>query len=101
AAHIADTGFMETAFCQQPDAILWAVTRSGRLIGLTYERDQNVVGWHRHSTEGTFESVASIYGGESPDEVWLSVARTVNGVTARYIERFDPDFRATFDAEDK
>jgi hypothetical protein len=101
ASHISGTGFAETAFAQQPDSILWCITKDGRLIGMTYERDQNIAGWHRHSTQGTFESVGTIYGGEQSDEVWFSVKREINGVTVRYIERFDPNFRPTFEAEDK
>ena len=101
AAHIAFGGFAETAFAQQPDAIYWAVTSDGKLVGMTYERDQNVVGWHRHSTQGTFESVASIYGGDKADEIWFSVARVIEGQTVRYIERFDPNFRPTLEAEEK
>jgi hypothetical protein len=101
AAHIAGEGFAETAFCQQPDAIFWCITKDGHLIGMTYERDQKVVGWHRHSTEGIFESVATIYGGDKADEVWLSVQREIEGTETRYIERFDPNFRPNFEAEDK
>jgi hypothetical protein len=101
ASHIADLGFAETAFAQQPDAIFWTITQGGILVGMTYERDQNVVGWHRHATDGSFESVATIYGGERADEVWLSVKRHVNGQDVRYIERFDPNFRPSFENEDK
>ena len=101
ASHISGDGFAETAFAQQPDAIFWAVTSDGQLVGMTYERDQNVVGWHRHSTQGTFESVASIYGGSKADEIWFSVKRNINGSDVRYIERFDPNFRPTLEAEDK
>ena len=101
AADIAGEGFAETSFCQQPDAILWCITADGNLVGMTYERDQDVVGWHKHTTEGEFESVASIYGGNRADEVWFSVKRNIDGADVRYIERFDPDFRATFEAEDK
>ena len=74
---------------QQPDSILWCVNGDGELLGMTYEREQNVIGWHRHTTDGTIESVASIYG-SSDDEVWLSVKRTINGATKRYVERFNP-----------
>ena len=101
ASHIGGDGFVETAFAQQPDAIYWCVTSDGRLVGMTYERDQNVVGWHRHSTQGTFESVASIYGGDKADEIWFSVKRHIDGQDVRYIERFDPNFRPTLEAEDK
>jgi hypothetical protein len=101
ANHITGGEIVETAFQQQPDAIFWAITGSGNLIGMTYERDQNVVGWHRHTTEGEFESVATIYGGSNPDEVWFSTRRTVNGSTVRYIERMKSDHRDTMEDEDK
>jgi hypothetical protein len=56
----------------------------GRLLGMTYEVEQNVFGWHVHETDGTVESVAVIRG-ENTDEVWFQVNR--GGV--RTIERFD------------
>lgn len=101
ANHIAGAGFAETAFAQQPDAIFWTITAGGHLVGMTYERDQNVVGWHRHSTVGSFESVATIYGGNDPDEIWFCCNRIINGQNAFYIERFDPNFRINFEEEDK
>lgn len=102
AEHITLSDLQEMAYTQQPDAILWAIRGDGTLIGMSYEREQEVVAWHRHSTDGEFESVATIYGlGGNDDEVWMSVKRTVNGQTKRYIERFKNDFRATFEAEDK
>ena len=101
AEHITRGELAETAFQQQPDAIYWGITGAGVLIGMTYERDQNVVGWHRHSTQGEFESVATIYGDGGSDELWLSVKREVDGQTVRYIERMYPDYRQALDAEDK
>lgn len=100
--HITAGEIAEMAFQQQPDAILWAVKGDGKLIGMSYERDQNVVAWHRHSTEGNFESVATVYGlSGSDDEVWFSVQRTIGGVAKRYIERFKADNRANFETETK
>lgn len=89
--HITKGGIVETAFQQQPHAIFWCIRNDGQLLGMTYERDQNVVGWHRHITTGEFESVATIYGGSGPDEVWVIVKRTINGNTVRYMERFKTD----------
>jgi hypothetical protein len=40
-------------------------------------------------TADSVESVCVIYGA-SEDEVWISLARTINGSTVRYIERFSP-----------
>ena len=99
--HVTKGEILECAFAQQPDAIYWTITGEGQLVGMTYERDQNVVGWHRHTTQGAFESVATIYGASGADEVWVSVKRTINGQDVRYIERFRTDFRDTFESEDK
>lgn len=102
AEHVTQGELVELAFQQQPDAVLWAVRGDGQLIGMSYERDQEVVAWHRHTTDGQFESAATVYGlGGDDDEVWFAVKRTINGQTKRYIERFKPDFRANFDAEAK
>ena len=100
--HVTEGEIVEMAFQQQPDAILWAVRGDGQLIGLSYERDQNVVAWHRHTTDGQFESAATVYGlSGADDEVWFAVRRTINGQTKRYIERFKPDNRAKFEAQTK
>jgi hypothetical protein len=96
AAHMLDnTGVKQIAFASNPDPVVWIVTEDGRLLSMTFERDQNVVGWSRHTTDGTVESVAVIPGGTSlADEVWITTKRTVisgdTTLTKRYIERLDP-----------
>ena len=89
--HVTKGGIKEVAYQKQRDPILWCVTGDGILAGLTYSRKQEVVGWHRHTTQGSFESVAVIASNLEEDEVWFSVKRTINGATTRYIERFYPD----------
>ena len=88
--HITDTGIVQTAFQRTPDPILWTVLTSGDIAAMTYQRSQEVVGWHKH-TSGTadFESVAVIPG-PTEDEVWFSVERLINGSTVRYIEQLQP-----------
>lgn len=100
AEHITKGEIVEIAYQQQPDAILWAVRGDGTLIGMVYERDQKVVGWHRHVTAGTVESVAVIYGIGTEDEVWVAVNRTVDGAIKRTIERFSLNWREALDNED-
>jgi hypothetical protein len=82
------------AYQQEPDSIIWAVRADGTLIGLTYQRDQQVVAWHQHPVGGTgteVESVAVIPSADGlADELWISVKRTVNGSTVRYVEYLDP-----------
>jgi len=90
AQHITLGGVTEVAYQQEPNSILWAVRGDGVLLGLTYERDQNVIGWHRHELGGAgvvVESVAVIPAPDGTrDELWLVVKRTVNGSTKRYVE---------------
>lgn len=92
ASHIVNPGLKQWAFQQSFNAIVWAVTSDGVLVGLTYEREENVVGWHRHETQGNFESVAILYGAEGgSDEIYLIAKRTIDGVEKRYIELMQPD----------
>lgn len=91
AEHVTGTGVTEIALQQQRDTVVWGITVEGELIGLTYEREQSVVGWHRHVTDGQFESIETIYSDGDEDEVWVVVKRTVNGGTHRYLERLEPN----------
>ena len=89
AEHLVSGGIKEMAFSQNPEGVVWYVDASGNLRAMTYERDQSVVAFHRHTIGGTgveVESVASIPG-TGRDEVWFVVKRTINGGTKRYIER--------------
>ncbi|WP_397384865.1 hypothetical protein [Prosthecobacter sp.] len=102
AEHVTKSGIVQMAFQQKPDAIIWCVTTDGRLIAMTYERQQEVVAWHRHPTDGFVESVAVISGiPPGADEVWLSVRRTVDGAPVRYLERFDPEHWNKVEEENK
>ncbi|MBP2652630.1 MAG: hypothetical protein H6Q73_199 [Firmicutes bacterium] len=73
------------AYAQEPDGIVWCIGSDGTLLGLTYLKEQQVCGWHRHETDGTYESVAVIPG-DDRDQVWFIVNRTINGETKRYVE---------------
>lgn len=88
---ITEGGITEVAYQHHHDSILWMVRGDGQLVGLTYERSHEVIGWHRHQIggDGIVESVAVISSSDE-DEVWLLVRRTVGGATVRYIERKKP-----------
>ena len=76
----------ELAYVRSPDQTLWVVRTDGILLGMTYVPDQQVFGWHQHSTDGTFESAAAIpENGE--DALYVCVRRTIGGVAKRYVER--------------
>jgi hypothetical protein len=94
AEHITEGGIVQWALQSKPQAILWAVRGDGRLIGLTYEQFEQVQGWHRHVTDGLFESVCVVPVNAPTDaqteDVYVSVVRNINGVPRRYIEVLDP-----------
>lgn len=77
---------VDGALVQNPDPVLWLVRSDGMLLGLTYDRQQQLTAWHRHDTDGAVENIAVVPEGDE-DAVYLSVRRTINGVTKRYIER--------------
>ena len=104
---VTDTGINEMSYQQEPGSNIWCVRDDGVLACLTYQRSENVIAWTRHIFGGEFdsgnavcESVASISGTLTEDEVWVIVKRTINGATKRYVECFsDFDFDET-DAND-
>ncbi len=104
---VTKSGVNQMVYQQEPDSIIWCVRDDGELAGLTYQRSENVVAWHRHIFGGAFgngiavcESAASISGELTEDEFWVVVKRTINGATKRYVECFSNfDFDET-DATD-
>jgi hypothetical protein len=52
--HITETGITQMAYQQEPNQIIWGVRTDGELIGLTYQREQEVLAWHRHIFGGRF-----------------------------------------------
>ena len=48
AEHITESGIVSTAHQKSPDSIFWCVRADGKLLSMTYEREQNVVAWARH-----------------------------------------------------
>ena len=92
--NVTESGIKELSYQQEPDSILWGARLDGRLIGLTYQRNEDVVGWHVHELGGSFgsdsfshvENIATVPGDVNEDDLYLVVKRTVNGNTRRYIE---------------
>jgi len=102
AEHVTEGGITEMAYQEEPLAIIWCVRNDGELVALTYQREQEVVAWHRHIFGGSFgsgnavcESVAVIPTEDSEYELYMIIKRTINGATKRYVE-----FLNTFDFDE-
>lgn len=90
---------VDWCYAEEPYSMVWAVRSDGALLSMTYMPDQEIWGWVRHSTNGSFKSVCTIgEGGE--DAVYATVARTVGGSTKYFVERMKsrkfPSLRESF-----
>jgi hypothetical protein len=102
AEDVTLSGLDELTYQQEPHSIIWGIRGDGVLVGLTYQRSEQVVAWHQHKLGGSFgatnhgivESVISISGNSfnrtDEDQLWVIVKRTINGVTRRYVEYLTP-----------
>ena len=87
APHLFDTfDIVDMTYAKAPLPLVWFVSTSGKLLGLTYVPEQQVGAWHQHDTDGVFESCTVVAeGGE--DVLYAVVRRTIGGVSKRYVER--------------
>lgn len=96
AEHLTREGIVDITYQQQPIETIWVLLGDGTLIGFTYERNADVLGWHRHVFGGTDVDINSIRvipsEDLSRDELWLIVTRTISGLATSsrtYIERME------------
>jgi hypothetical protein len=107
AEHMTKGNVAQMAYQQEPFSVVWARLENGQLRGMTYDREQDVIGWHRHPIGGFYDSgktdqarVESIEVLPAPDgsqdDLWMIVARHINGGLKRYVEYLAP-FNAEYD----
>ena len=88
--HILGDGVIDMDVQQNPETILYCVLTSGTLATMTREVDQEVTAWARHSTAGTYNSIAIIPSQtQGYDEAWVIVERWINGAQKKYVEYFE------------
>jgi hypothetical protein len=91
SSHLGADPFLQLEYAPEPYTIVWVLHHSGKLSGLTYNREQNVVGWHTHDFGGVIESITVIPDdANSVSTLWMSIKRQVGGASLRYIERLSP-----------
>lgn len=85
-------------FAEEPFKVVWAVRSDGKMLSLTFLKEQELQGWAHHETRGLWKAVSSIQEGTT-DAVYAVVERYIDGQTVKYIERFqERDF--TYGVED-
>ena len=78
---------VDWSFQQVPHRIIWCSLDDGEAIAVTFQREQKVIGWHRHDTQGKILSVASIPGSTREDDLWLAVERTTYDTSGNELNR--------------
>lgn len=96
--HLTKGGLRQMTVAQQPYPIVWKCRIDGTLVGLSYDKDQEVNAWHQHALGGYSDAgrtlppvVESVCAIPAPnidrDELWLVAQRYINGATVRTVER--------------
>lgn len=94
AEHITKGAVNYFAFAKEPESIVWETCADGALLGMSFEREHQLLAWHGHVLGGAHSSgdpvcncpvvIPSPEGDR--DELYVSVKRTINGQTKYYLE---------------
>lgn len=87
--HLMASGIVDMAYQRRPLPLLWAVRADGAMAVATFDRKQNVLAWAPRSTEGLFESVATLPT-PTGEECYVVVRRG----SKRFIERMETSYEA-------
>lgn len=80
-------GLVDWTVQTNPYTIIWLALGNGKVATITYEREQEVIAWALHDFGGTVTSCCAIPSATGEDEIYFVIARTVNSVAVKYIER--------------
>ncbi len=78
---------------RQPDTRIHAIRSDGTVALALFDRLEEVLCWCDIETDGLIEDVVTLPGvsGEEEDQVYYVVARSINGSTVRYLEKWAPE----------
>jgi len=107
AEHITRNKVVDTTFQLGGTQRLWCVSATGELLTLTYDKEQEVVAWSKHTmgasgaggsanTAGLVQSVARTMDGND-DNIWLAVKRKIGTADKYFVEMIAQDFEVTDD----
>ena len=73
-----DDRIVSFAYQHTPNSSMWLVTSAGRLITLTYRKEDDYYAWAEHPTTGRVKEVEVVAKGDTSineDQVWIQVER--------------------------
>lgn len=82
-------GLVAMSYAEEPYSIVWGVRSDGVLVGMTYLREHEVLGWHRHDTGAGDEFLDVCCIPENNETATYVLVRRYdcNGQTRVYLER--------------
>lgn len=90
ASHLFDDAtIVSWGYTRSPDPVTHVVRSDGKAAAMTFDQDQEVLGWGSWDTKGKFEWCVGMRPSstEVHDAAYFVVKRTINGNTVRFIER--------------
>lgn len=88
ASHIGAPQFLQLEYAAEPHALALARRGDGTVAILTFNPEEDVVGWQVFDFNGFVECISVIPAEDgTQDAVWLVVRRTIGGVQRRFVER--------------
>ena len=94
--HLLYSKIVDMAWQQDPTPQMWLAMSNGELISVTYDREQNIIGFARHQIAGgAVESVAVIPNQAGYDDLYMVVRRTIQGGTKRYVEILEREYESS------
>lgn len=91
--HLFGVGVVEIGYQSHPHRIVWGRRSDGKLLACTYDRDQKVFGVTLVDVGGFVEGFTFLPGDKRTD-VFMTVRRTIEAATVRYVEALAPFYRA-------
>lgn len=88
ASHIGTPRLLQMDFAAEPHALAFMRRGDGTVAALTYNREEDVVGWQVLDFNGFVESISVMPAADgTQDALWMTIRRTINGSTRRFVER--------------
>jgi hypothetical protein len=88
ASHLGTPRFAQMEFAAEPLALAYMRRGDGTVAALTYNKEEDVIGWQLLDFNGFVESISVIPATDgTQDALWMTVRRTINGATRRFVER--------------
>ncbi len=76
------------AYAEEPFKLIWAIRNDGTMLSLTYIKEQEIMGWSRHDTNGLYTSICTVVEPPENENVSFAIEPPIDAVytlVKRYI----------------